>query len=229
MLKDVLTSLLRKKVIIENPNIKESDCYVENGEACCNANTYIMALKDLSDPLTFKDNLKKIASCEYALSASTEDVLDFWKDLDFHECVEHLQFYIRPLDDEYSPSKATSLVIESLLEKFPPSIVCCLLWSCCTRALGDYDRGLISMLYARNKAISWIGYKAQELLAGERTYRPSRRESSLQQSIISVLFFKKVLKLVDDGFNTIPSLSYFDCLEDDSKSQLGHNDTAALD
>lgn len=229
MLKDVLTSLLRKKVIIENPNIKESDCYVENGEACCNANTYIMALKDLSDPLTFKDNLKKVASCEYALSASTEDVLDFWKDLDFHECVEHLQFYITPLDDEYSPSKATSMVIESLLEKFPPSIVCCLLWSCCTRALGDYDRGLISMLYARNKAISWIGYKAQELLAGERTYRPSRRESSLQQSIISVLFFKKVLKLVDDGFNTIPSLPYFDCLEDDSKSQLGHNDTAALD
>ena len=51
MLKDVLTSLLRKKVIIENPNIKESDCYVENGEVCCNANTYIMALKDLSDPL----------------------------------------------------------------------------------------------------------------------------------------------------------------------------------
>lgn len=229
MLKDVLTSLLRKKVIIENPNIKESDCYVENGEVCCNANTYIMALKDLSDPLTFKDNLKKIASCEYALSASTEDVLDFWKDLAFHECVEHLQFYINPLDDEYSPSKATSMVIESLLEKFPLSIVCCLLWSCCTRALGDYDRGLISMLYARNKAISWIGYKAQELLAGERTYRPSRRESSLQQSIISVLFFKKVLKLVDDGFNTIPSLSYFDCLEDDSKSQLGHNDTAALD
>lgn len=229
MLKDVLTSLLRKKVIIENPNIKESDCYVENGEVCCNANSYIMALKDLSDPITFKDNLKKIASCEYAVSASTEDVLEFWKDLDFHECVEHLQFYIRPLDDEYSPSKATSMVIESLLEKFPPAIVCCLLWSCCTRAIGDYDRGKISMLYARNKAISWIGYKAQELLVGERTYRPSRRESSLQQSIISVLFFKKVLNLVDDGFNTIPSLSYFESLGEDSKAQLGHNDTAALD
>ena len=206
-------NLLKTKGVIRISHLTPSSCfYIEQNCIYINTNSdciYRLFLKELSDECSFYDNLYYIINCEYT-THDLEEVLKVWKRISYEECLEHLKFQIMPLDNYFKTSENTKDTIERLLDKVTPAKICCLLWSTCTSAIGDYQRGKISKSFARNRAISNITYRAAEILSGQKDYKPSRREESLPQSAFSFIFFKVFLKMEDDGFNTVPSYEYLE-------------------
>lgn len=208
-LRDELLQSLVKKLIYVNSDIMPSDCYVEDNNVYVKEEkkSFRFAIKEFNNESSLNDNVKLMRECLY-LDLTAQEVIDVWKKISYSECVDNLVYQISPLNDLYIVSETVKQSIEKLLEKYPPSRICSLFFSVCSGTNLDYCKGIITKDHAANRAIYFLNYRADKYYNEGMDLKPSRRDYSLPQSSVSFLFFKKLLKLEDDGFNSVIDYDY---------------------
>lgn len=133
------------------------------------------------------------------------DVPRLWRDIIKAEAFE---YFFHMLDQRgYKLDKIgekTDAVFDFLIERFPLSKICNLIWQA-VRDVTDYNvKNDIPTYRAKNNFVGAIQRKAEKYIAEGWNLNDSRRDFDCPQTWISSTFFDAFIKFGKDGFTSMP-------------------------
>ena len=141
--------------------------------------------------------------------SDTELLLELWLEIGLYECLEYL--YVR-LDEYNLPSQyignKTISSIKEALNNFSISQVFYFIWNASKNAAAFYQKGNITKKHAVNLVAGNILRTMERAIAQNWDVSKYGRDYNYPQSIISEVFFNRVLKIGDRGFNSVAK-NYF--------------------
>lgn len=150
-------------------------------------------------------DINSILSQPFYTSEDCDDILDFWKDLIFYECLEYFINQIKSAGFRFSPGKKTDQMFRMLIEKYPQSKIYNVIYRCIAYAMKGYADGRFhSRIHAANSILSSI--ERQFTRAVQEHWQLNDGYRSLPQSAVSTFFFQYVLPIAGKEFTTIPNM-----------------------
>ena len=207
----IIEFLEQNKLIIFSPNTSLDSVIIEDD----NINEYY--------PLkaTYRINISKnelkidIEELLYFTEEELNDelLLTLWLEIGLYECLEYL--YIR-LDEYNLPSEhigeKTISAIKEALNYFSISQVFYFIWKSAKDSAAYYQKERVTKKHAVNLVSGNISRTMERAIAQNWDISKYGRDYNYPQSIVSEVFFDRVLKIGDRGFNSVAK-NYFNGIE----------------
>lgn len=202
---------LRGKSLLEIDPNSGTEAFIFNAElttieACYPAKVGWLFLPglDVADKRHFILNLTAAIDGDWP-DAWQSDLPRLWRDIIKAEAFEY--FFLMLHQRRYkidNIGEKTHATFDFLIEKFPLSKICNLIWQA-VRDTTDYNvRNDIPIYQAKNNFIGAIQRKAEKFIAEGWDLRDSRRDFGCPQTLISSTFFDAFIKVGERGFTSMP-------------------------
>ena len=204
----IITFLKENGLIIFSPNTVLSSISIEDNKI-----DGYYPLKTTYRLNIFKDELNieidELFHLEDIEEKNEELLLTLWLEIALYECLEYL--YVR-LDEYNLPSQhigdKTISTIKEALNNFSISQVFYFIWNASKNAAAFYQKGSVTKKHAVNLVAGNILRTMERAIAQNWDVSKYRRDYNYPQSIISEIFFNRILKIGDRGFDTVAK-NYF--------------------
>ena len=138
--------------------------------------------------------------------ANTDEAVQLWKDISYHECLDLFTYRMEAYDFTYKVGKETKALFEDLIKHFPISQTYSLIWNAAKNAAAYYQEGKVPKQQAANSVVQRMRGAADKVIAGQWQRYEYNRPKECPQSILSEYFFNSVLKVCDQNWWRIPSI-----------------------
>jgi len=223
----IISFLKQHRVIIFSPNTDIDSVIIEENEIVSyipeNATYRLNVYKDESDIeieslLYFKD--------EDVEEMDNDLLLTLWLEIGLYECLEYLYIRLKEfnLPSQYIGDKTISAIKEAL-NHFSISQVFYFVWNASKNADAFYKKGGVPKKHAVNLIAGRISRTMERAISNNWDITKYGRGYNYPQSIVSEIFFNRVLNIGDEGFDTIAK-DYFQINEalSDSNNELSIED-----
>lgn len=139
----------------------------------------------------------------------SDEVYDIAREIILEECYEYLINQMNKVKFSFSPGKKTEDVFNELLDKFSLGQVFSIIYNSITNATRYYQEGNVSKKQASNSVITRCEGYGERAIANGWDIKPFTRPRDCEQSIISRLYFNRILSVGDKSFTTILSIDIF--------------------
>ena len=159
---------------------------------------------DLADKRQFIRNLTTTIDSDWP-DAWKSDLPRLWRDIVKAEAFE---YFFHMLDQRgyqiENIGEKTHAVFEFLIERFPLSKMCNLIWQA-VRDTTDYNvKNSIPNYQGKNNFVGAIQRKAERYIAQGWDLKDARRDFNCPQTWISSTFFDAFIKVGERGFTSLP-------------------------
>ncbi|MGO1042170.1 hypothetical protein ACTPEO_05485 [Clostridioides difficile] len=131
-----------------------------------------------------------------------------WNDIAMNECLEYLNYQMNKVGFDFNPGEKTILVMSELLDNFSVSQIYSIIYRSITNATRYYQEGNVSKKQAANSVITKCQSYGEVALSNQWEIKGYSRIKDLPQSSLSEFLFNRVLKIGDNGFNSVPSIDF---------------------
>ena len=210
----IVTFLKENGLIIFSPNTRLNSVTIENNEIIRYFPLDVTYRLNISnDELDIE--IDELLYLEDRIEKDEKLLLRLWLEIGLYECLEYLYSRL----DEYSlPSqyigKKTILSIESALNNFSISQVFYFIWNASKNAAAFYQKDNVTKKHAVNLVAGNISRNMERAIAENWHVSKYGRAFNCPQSIVSEVFFNRVLKIGDSGFDTV-ARHYFENNEEE--------------
>ena len=135
------------------------------------------------------------------------DWLPLCKKIALYECLEYLKLVLEDHSLPFNPGEKTKTVISNLLENYSVGQIYNLIWGAGRDAAAFYMREKVPKTHAANTVVGALQRKGDHARAEGWELKIYRRDRRCPQSMISHVFFDRVLQIGDRGFDHAPSVS----------------------
>jgi hypothetical protein len=175
------------------------------------------------DPIALVADLLKLVNKEWT-EEWRQEALSIWKKVALYECKEYFLYALKEHHFEFTPGKKTTQYLEFALEHFSTSQVFNTIWRAVKDAAAYYQRNKMSIRHAANAAVASIQRISERAIVENWDIKPFGRNFNCPQSCISEVLHNTVLKIGDDGFQSIPSIDIIRAKQPKKKTM--NSDTA---
>jgi hypothetical protein len=210
----IITFLKENGLIIFSPNTRLNSVTIENNEIIRYFPLDVTyRLNIANDELDIE--IDELLYLEDSIEKDEKLLLRLWLEIGLYECLEYLYSRL----DEYSlPSqyigKKTILSIESALNNFSISQVFYFIWNASKNAAAFYQKDNVTKKHAVNLVAGNISRNMERAIAENWHVSKYGRAFTCPQSIVSEVFFNRVLKIGDSGFDMV-ARNYFENNEEE--------------
>jgi len=162
---------------------------------------------NLKLPPNKRDLFAEILNPNYYCEEHKDAALELWKRIALSECIEYLQLNFSKVKFTFSPGEKTYTTFEILLEDFSVSQIYGIIWKAVSDAYRRYLEENITKKHAANSVIGSCERYAERAKINNWDMTKYSRAKELPQSALSLLFFNKVLRIGEKGFNVPPSIT----------------------
>jgi len=201
----IISFLKDNRLIIFSPNTDTDSVIIEDNEIV----SYI------PEEATYRLNVYKDESAieiesllyfedEEVEEIDSETLLEIWLEIGLYECLEYLYIRLKEfnLPSEYIGEKTISAIKEAL-NHFSISQVFYFVWNASKNADAFYKKGGGPKKYAVNLIAGRISRTMDRAIINNWDIKKYGRGYNYPQSIISEVFFNRVLKIGDEGFDSV--------------------------
>ena len=125
------------------------------------------------------------------------------------ECYDYLENQMNKVRFAFNPGKITEEVFNDLLDKFSVGQVYSIIYNSITNATRYYQEGNVYKNQAANSVITRCRAYGERIIANNWELKPFSRPRDCEQSIMSSLFFNRILSVGDNYFATVYSNNSF--------------------
>lgn len=206
---DIIKQLFRENLIFVHPN-SPADAF--DGEKA--ERFYLFkVLWNLpfglasENPKDFTNDLEAIFRTSDWPNEWRESRLWLWKKVALNECLQYLAVALGEHGLNLNPGEKTVLVIINLLEDYSVAQIYNMIWRSAKDAAAFLVRERVTKQHAANTVVGAIQRYGERAKAEKWDIKSYGRHWSCPQSMVSQVLFNAVLRIGDDGFNKIPSIT----------------------
>ncbi|HAT4196847.1 hypothetical protein [Clostridium perfringens] len=144
-----------------------------------------------------------------------DEIYSLLRYLLLEECYEYLDFQMGKVGFSFNPGKITEEVFNELLNNFSIGQVYNIIYTSITRATRYYQEGGVYRKQAANSVVTRCRSYGERILANGWDLKPFNRSRECEESILSSLFFNRILSIGDNYFNIIFSKENFENIIDE--------------
>ncbi len=202
----IISYLRSRKIIIFSPNTPVDSLVFNNDEIeQCRLFDTVFRLNVSQDEDDIK--IENLLHLNVEENIDEELKLELWLEIGLYECVEFL--YARM--EEYNLPKnhigeKTISSIKEALKEFSISQVYNFIWGASINASDFYKNSHVSKKHAVNTIAGTILRRSEKAIAENRETKKFGRDWNYPQTIISEVFFNNILKIGDEGFDSVINL-----------------------
>lgn len=134
------------------------------------------------------------------------EIYEIVREISIDECYEYLHYQMEKVRFEFNPGRTTEEVFNELLDNFSIGQVYCAIYSSITQATRYYQEYNITKKHAANSVITKCRMYGERAISNNWNVKVYSRPYECKQSIISSLFFNRIISLGDRYLETV--LSY---------------------
>lgn len=138
-----------------------------------------------------------------------DEIYEIAREIILEECYEYLINQMSKVKFSFSPGKKTEEVFNELLDKFSVGQVYGIIYNSITNATRYYQEGNVSKQQASNSVITRCEGYGERAIANGWNVKPFSRPRDCEQSIMSKLYFNRILSIGDKSFTTVFSIDIF--------------------
>ncbi|MDR7079737.1 hypothetical protein J2Y03_004795 [Neobacillus niacini] len=131
---------------------------------------------------------------------------EMWKKISQGEVLEYLLYSMEKVKFSFSPGEKTLAVIDGLLESFSVSQIYNIIYRSIANATKYYQETGISRNHAANLVVTNCQRSGEKAIAEGWKIKPYGRDFYCPQSILSELFFNRILNIGILGFDLPPTI-----------------------
>lgn len=139
----------------------------------------------------------------------TDEIHSLIRQILLDECYEYLKNQMHRVNFDFNPGKTTEEVFNELLNKFSIGQIYSIIYNSITNASRYYLEGNVYKTQAANSVITRCRAYAERIIANEWDIKPFSRPRDCEQSLISALFFNRILSVGDRYFNSVYQYDIF--------------------
>lgn len=206
----IIKYLIDKRLIVVNPNSK-IEAFVDTNEEEKIKFPYFYYIYEVIYNVNIgsEDNKKFILSSimnpAELKDSDKEEALDIWKEIALQECLQYFKYEMENVRFDFNVGDKTIATFVDLLKSFSVSQIYGIIYKSVANATKYYQESSISRLQAANSVIGGCQRYAERAKLNNWELSRYSRIKDLPQSIISEIFFNRILGIGDLGFNNMPT------------------------
>jgi hypothetical protein len=203
---EIIKSLITKKIIVVHPN-SDIGAFVDREDVDF-PNRYYMY--KVNYYLNVGESSQRDTVLKYLMNPPEIDKLSnimvesIWKEIALAECLQYLKYQMEKVNFSFNPGEKTISIFDEFLNDFSTSQVYGIIYKGVTSATRYYQENKVSRQQAANSVIGACQRYAEKAIINDWEIMKYSRIIDLPQTVISEFFFNKLLKIGDEGFNSIP-------------------------
>lgn len=205
MNKDILASLVSKKIIVVDPE-SSLDAFVDEDfpeTYYIYEVNYLLNIEDKDDNHNqLIETLEYPESKEFFLEPKVS--LGLWRELALAECKEYLNYRMNAVGFKFNPGKKTNIVLNNLLKDFSIGQIWRLIYISVAYAVQWQTEKKIPKKIAANSVITGLESRGQRAIADNWNLRNFERNYNLPESMITRTLFDSILKIGNEGIMKVP-------------------------
>lgn len=160
-------------------------------------------INEISNPnLVLTTNYK----INFEMGITYDEALELWNEIAYSEVVAYLEYQLQQYRFTVNIGEKTKSVLMEGLKIFSIAQMTNLIWGTVKDIASAYQKGGITKKHAVNYIPSSIQRKIEKTLTEGWEIKGYGRNFDLPQSLLSEIFFNKIIKIGDKGFTTCPNL-----------------------
>jgi len=218
----IISFLKQHRLIIFSPNTDIDSVFIEESEIV----SYIpedatYRINVYEDESTIKVESLLYFEDEDLEEMDTDLLLTLWLEIGLYECLEYLYIRLKDfnLPSQYIGDKTISAIKEAL-NHFSISQVFYFVWNASKNADAFYKKGGVPKKHAVNLIAGRISRTMERAISNNWDIAKYGRGYNYPQSTVSEIFFNKVLKIGDEGFDSVAK-EYFTIESCKEKKSIG--------
>ena len=130
---------------------------------------------------------------------------EIWKEIAMSEVLEYLNYSIEKIGFELNPGKKTMAILSSLLEDYSVSQLYSIIYRSIANTAKFYQENKITRKHAGNMVVTHIQRYGERAKAEGWEIKGFSRNYNLPQTVISEIFFNRILNIGSLGFYLPPT------------------------
>ncbi|WP_372011407.1 hypothetical protein NBRC13296_12675 [Paenibacillus chitinolyticus] len=133
-------------------------------------------------------------------------VYKMWREIALEETKQYLLYSMKKVKFDFSIGDKTISVFNDLLDHFSTSQIHALIYRGVSNATRYYQEGQVPKQQAANSVITNCQRLGEKAIAENWDVKGFNRNYDLPQSVLSELFFNRILKIGSRGFDEVPDI-----------------------